>query len=110
MSLMKNADSEIEECIEGRQSFLLDAGAGAGKTYSLVQALKLLVNRERVRLNSSGQRIACITFTNVAKDEIVERINNDPLVRVSTIHDLLWDLMAPHQRALRLAVASYNQN
>ena len=106
---MTDADAEIAKCIEQHQSFLLDAGAGAGKTYSLVQGLKLLLKAERARLKASGQQIACITFTNVAKDEIAERIDNDPLVRVSTIHDFLWDLIAPHQRALRASVAKYNR-
>lgn len=105
---MNNADTKIAGCIEARQSFLLDAGAGAGKTYSLVQALKLLLRSHRSELKAKGQQIGCITFTNVAKDQIAERIENDPLVRVSTIHDFLWDLIAPHQRALRLAVSKYN--
>lgn len=107
-AFMSGADSEIAECIKNQESFLLDAGAGAGKTYSLVQCLKLLLRNERSRLKSAGQQIGCITFTNVAKDEIASRIDNDPLVRVSTIHDFLWDLIAPHQRALRSAVARYN--
>ena len=107
---MSDADTEIAKCIEDRQSFLLDAGAGAGKTYSLVQSMKSLLGAERVRLKALGQQIGCITFTNVAKDEIAERIDNDPLVRVSTIHDFLWDLIAPHQRALRAAVAKYNRD
>jgi len=103
-----SVDAEIARCLEQRQSFLLDAGAGAGKTYSLVQGLKALLRTERTHLKAAGQRIACITFTNVAKDEIAERIDNDSLVRVSTIHDFLWDLIAPHQRALRASVAKYN--
>ncbi len=68
------------------------------------------MQKERAKLNASGQQIACITFTNVAKNEIAERINNDALVRVSTIHDFLWDLIGSHQRALRSAVGKYNEN
>jgi DNA helicase-2/ATP-dependent DNA helicase PcrA len=109
-TLMSDADTEIAECIEQHQSFLLDAGAGAGKTHSLVQCLKSLLKAERTRLKASNQQIGCITFTNVAKDEIAQRIDNDPLVRVSTIHDFLWELIAPHQRALRVAIAKYNQS
>ena len=106
---MSEADLEIEKCIQERRSFLLDAGAGAGKTFSLVQGLKFILRTQRTPLKAAGQQIGCITFTNVAKDQIAERINNDPLVRVSTIHDFLWDLIAPHQRALRNSVAKYNQ-
>ena len=107
---MTDVDAEIANCLEHGESFLLDAGAGAGKTYSLVQGIKLLLKQERTNLKTSGRQIACITFTNVAKDEIAARINDDPVVRVSTIYDFLWDLIAPHQRALRAAVSIYNRN
>jgi DNA helicase II / ATP-dependent DNA helicase PcrA len=52
---MNDADTEIAECLKRRQSFLMDAGAGAGKTYSLVQGLKLLLSAERSRLKASNQ-------------------------------------------------------
>ncbi len=105
---MTNVHDKIVGAIEAGQSFLLDAGAGAGKTYSLVEALRHLLATRRSALARTGQTIACITFTNVAKDEIAERIGHDTLVSVSTIHDFLWGIMAGHQRALRRAVGKYN--
>ncbi|MEA2564383.1 MAG: ATP-dependent helicase UvrD/PcrA [Acidobacteriota bacterium] len=104
----KSVDTRIAEALAARTSFLLDAGAGAGKTYSLVLGIKTLLEAKRTELQKSGQQIACITFTNVAKDQIATRLNFDPLVRVSTIHDFLWELIQPHQRALRPAVVRYN--
>lgn len=104
----KSVDTRIAEALAGRNSFLLDAGAGAGKTYSLVLGIKTLLEIKRIELQKSGQQIACITFTNVAKDQIAIRLSFDPLVRVSTIHDFLWELIQPHQRALRPAVVRYN--
>ena len=104
----KSVDARIAEALAARTSFLLDAGAGAGKTYSLVLGIKTLLEAKRTELHKSGQQIACITFTNVAKDQIAIRLNFDPLVRVSTIHDFLWEQIQPHQRALRPAVVKYN--
>jgi len=103
-----SVDTRIAQALAERNSFLLDAGAGAGKTYSLVLGIKTLLETKRTELQRSGQQIACISFTNVAKDQIATRLNYDPLVRVSTIHDFFWDLIQPHQRALRPAVAKYN--
>jgi DNA helicase-2/ATP-dependent DNA helicase PcrA len=102
------ADDQIAEQIKARTSFLVDAGAGSGKTYSLVQALTLLRTELRQSLLQNRQRVACITYTNVAKDEIVERTEHDELLRVSTIHDFLWHLIRPYQMELRGAVQAYN--
>jgi DNA helicase II / ATP-dependent DNA helicase PcrA len=104
----KSVDTRIAEALAAGNSFLLDAGAGAGKTYSLVLGIKTLLEAKRIELQKSGQQIACITFTNVAKDQIATRLSFDPIVRVSTIHDFLWEMIQPHQRALRPAVVSYN--
>jgi DNA helicase-2/ATP-dependent DNA helicase PcrA len=105
---MTKADEEIAECLRARTSFLLDAGAGAGKTYSLVQALRAVLKEHRRELAANGQTVACITFTNVAKDQILERIGHDTVVRVSTIHDFLWEAIAPHQKALKTALLKFN--
>jgi hypothetical protein len=43
-----------------------------------------------VDLANSGGRVACITYTNVAKDEIREWVGADPLIVVATIHEFLW--------------------
>src|SRR5690606_13190955 len=67
-----------------------------------------LLETKRAELQRAGQQVACITFTNVAKDQISTRLNFDPLVRVSTIHDFLWELIQPYHRALRPAVVKFN--
>lgn len=105
------ADEKIRGCIDAMQSFILDAGAGAGKTTSLVEALRyLLASKRAVELSRGSQRIACITFTNVAKDEITERTARNPLLHVSTIHEFLWDVIKPHQKALKRALLQHNQS
>lgn len=105
---MLGADSHIRTCIDERKSFLLDAGAGSGKTFSLVEALKYLRAKHESEALRLGQQFACITYTNVAKDEVIERTANHPAIRVSTIHDFLWDAVRPHQRALKAALLEMN--
>lgn len=102
-------DRRIAQCLAEGKSFVLDAGAGAGKTYSLVQALMALCEGpQAAQLRRNGQQIACITYTNVAKDQVVERIQGNRLVRVSTIHDFLWSTLESHQEALRQSLLDFN--
>ena len=107
---MTKADDKIHKCLDNRRSFLLDAGAGSGKTYSLVKVLNYIRGELRPELVRNSQKVACITFTNVAKDEIVERTENDPLFVVSTIHDFLWSVIRSFQKELKQAVAVLNEN
>ncbi len=66
-------------CLPGRWAqFSLEAGAGAGKTYSLDKALRRLIDRQGIDLLRRGQQVGCITYTNVAKDEIISRIQAHP--------------------------------
>lgn len=90
-----HVDDEINACLSLDKpiSFFLFAGAGSGKTRSLVNALNYLreVYSKRLRLN--GQRIGVITYTNAACDEIKRRLDFDPLIEVSTIHSFVWSLI-----------------
>ena len=105
---MTAADNKIQECLDKRQSFLLDAGAGSGKTYSLVKALNYIRGDVHSELVKNSQKVACITFTNVAKDEIIERTEHDPLFVVSTIHDFLWSVLKAFRKELKVAVTILN--
>ncbi|MEE5100134.1 UvrD-helicase domain-containing protein [Pseudomonas alliivorans] len=90
-----SADAVIQECLnlETPRSFFLYAGAGSGKTHSLVVAVKSLKERERQRLTFEGRQIAIITYTNAACEEIARRLEHDPLVEVSTIHAFSWKMI-----------------
>ena len=88
-------------CLERRESFLVEAGAGAGKTYTLVKALHFLMDRYQHILPKRHQKIACITFTNVAKNEIDARTDRSPLIYSDTIHGFCWSLISGFQRQLR---------
>ncbi len=87
--------------LEHGESFVLEAGAGAGKTYSLVKALLFLIKRDQIKFQKRHQKIACITFTNVAKDEIEARTDRTPLIFCDTIHAFCWSLISGFQKQLR---------
>ena len=89
------------ECLEQGRDFRLEAGAGAGKTYSLVKGLQYLIERDRRSLARRRQSIACITYTNVARDEIIARTDRSPVVFCETNHAFCWSLIRPFQRQLR---------
>ncbi|WP_399424862.1 UvrD-helicase domain-containing protein [Vibrio campbellii] len=75
---------EVFKLIKDKKHFLLSGGAGSGKTYSLVEILRAVIN------DTPSVNIACITYTNAAVTEIEDRVLHDNL-HVSTIHDFLWD-------------------
>ncbi|WP_378080096.1 UvrD-helicase domain-containing protein [Aeromonas bestiarum] len=98
-----DADTIMNACLNlsGPKSFFLYAGAGSGKTHSLVEAIRKLKSRERERLTFEGRRIAVITYTNAACDEILQRLEFDPLVEVSTIHAFAWRLIKGFDNEIR---------
>ncbi|KAB0659230.1 UvrD-helicase domain-containing protein [Burkholderia diffusa] len=90
-----HVDIEIAACLnlDAPKSFFLFAGAGSGKTRSLVRALQHIQNTSADRLRVKGQRVAVITFTNAASDEIKRRLLFDSLIDVRTIHSFAWSLI-----------------
>ncbi|XQA60691.1 UvrD-helicase domain-containing protein [Xanthomonas sacchari] len=89
------ADTLIAKCLnpENPRSFFLFAGAGSGKTRSLVAALEHVQANWGEGLRRQGKRVGVITFTNAASDEIKRRIQFDALFDVCTIHSFAWSLI-----------------
>ncbi len=76
--------------LENPRSFFLYAGAGTGKTRAVVEALDIFRDRYGTQFRQSGQKVAVITYTNAACEEIRRRIDFDPIFAVSTIHSFAW--------------------
>ncbi len=95
------ADEEIVECLNQRQSFSMVAGAGSGKTTSLVEALKSLLKTEGTRMLRDGQQAVCITYTNRAAEVISDRLRQNPLFVVSTLHSFLWGEIRHFPKSIR---------
>ena len=93
-------DKEVREILEHiaqNHHFLLSGGAGSGKTYTMVQVIRAVLEAY------PGANIACMTYTNAAASEIEHRINDNRLI-VSTIHDFLWDNIQNFQKELKQAI------
>jgi DNA helicase-2/ATP-dependent DNA helicase PcrA len=103
------AFEQIAQYIEERKSFVLEAGAGSGKTYTLIQTLNYLIQNKGEDLEKTKQKIVCITYTNVAKNEINDRIENNELVLVSTIHEFLWSSIKQYQKQLKVELCKLNE-
>lgn len=97
----ERALAKVRKCIENGRSFRLEAGAGAGKTYSLVKTLQFLIERGGRSLRRQGQRIACITYTNVAKEQIEAQTDHSHHIHCDTIHAFCWSLISGFQTQLR---------
>jgi DNA helicase-2/ATP-dependent DNA helicase PcrA len=110
MNLLKGSDekladekyiqNKIYQAIDDNNNFVFDAGAGAGKTYALIESLKYIVNLYGEKLSNKNQNVLCITYTNAAVDNIKSNFGNSDVVRVSTIHDRIWGVICLHQDAL----------
>ena len=111
MKLRNNmtAFEQIQKHIEGGKSFVLEAGAGSGKTYTLIQTINHLIQNKADELLKSNQKIVCITYTNVAKNEIIDRIEHNELVLVSTIHEFLWSSIKQYQKQLKIELCKLNE-
>lgn len=101
-----NVDIQISECLnpESPKSFFLFAGAGSGKTRSLVQALAEFKKNHGNKFILNNQKIAIITYTNAAADEIKQRLMFDPIFYVSTIHSYAWELIQLFTSDIKLYV------
>ena len=96
----KQIQVTINNYIDEFKHIKFNAGAGAGKTHALKESLLYIVNKYGMKLKYHNQQILCITYTNVATNEIKERIGNSSLVKVSTIHERIWELIKDYQKEL----------
>ncbi|MHB8503631.1 MAG: UvrD-helicase domain-containing protein [Candidatus Acidiferrales bacterium] len=90
----------VLSCIRENKSFLVEAGAGAGKTHSLISALKYLITDQGPGRIRRHQKVACLTYTNAAKDEIQSRTDRHPLIYCDTIHAFCWATIKDNQSQL----------
>lgn len=104
-------DETLEKCILStpRKSFFLFAGAGSGKTHSLVLLLKKIRDSIGKHLLVQGKNVAVITFTNAATDEIVNRLDYSLVFHISTIHSFVWDAIKYYQADIKHLYCQYIQ-
>ncbi len=111
--MVNNIDSQVDETLEKcilsspRRSFFLFAGAGSGKTFSLVLLLKKIRDRIGKELLMQGKNVAVITFTNAATNEIINRLDYSPVFHISTIHSFVWDVIRYYQIDIKTLYCRY---
>lgn len=92
--ILENEVKVALKCIEKGVNFILEGGAGSGKTYSLISLIETLI------IKSPKIKIVCITYTNNAVAEIKARIDNENLW-VSTIHEFIWYIIKKYQKEIK---------
>ncbi len=79
-----------QKIIESKdQHILVLAGAGSGKTYTLIQKIKAIIKSE------NNAKILCLTFSNLAAKELKHRLNEES-VGVYTFHGFCFNLIKPY--------------
>lgn len=111
--MVNNIDLQVDETLEKcilsspRKSFFLFAGAGSGKTYSLVLLLKKIRDSIGKDMLLQGKNVAVITFTNAATDEIINRLDYSPVFHISTIHSFVWNVIKYYQADIKKLYCQY---
>lgn len=94
------------------RSFFLFAGAGSGKTRTLVEVLRRLTGvvphesggKLAHRLRLYGRSIRVVTYTKNAVAVISGRLGSNDLVAVSTIHSFCWEIIGGFDEDIREAL------
>ena len=90
-------DLLIAEALEDGSSFLVEAGAGSGKTYSLNQAAAWVQENKWAEYRKNAQSAVCVTYTNAAVEVIKERLPEGSPVLPRTIHAFAWEAIKQYQ-------------
>ena len=101
-----NVDTIIIDTIKQGLSFRVEAGAGAGKTYSLKKVVEWIQTNKWAEFQKKKQNVVCITYTNAAVDVIAERLDKDSFILPSTIHSFAWNAIKQYQSALKKIIFS----
>jgi len=98
------------------RNFFLFAGAGSGKTRTLIEVLRRITGfvkdeageRFAERLRSRGQSVRVITYTKNATGVVNARLGENSLTKVSTIHSFCWELINGFDEDIRDALLALN--
>ena len=90
-------ENEIIAAIKSGQSFRVEAGAGAGKTYSLNKVINWIQKEKFEEFHRDKKFVACITYTNTAVEVIKDRLTSNSFIIPSTIHSFAWDAIKQYQ-------------
>lgn len=101
MATEANQLNPLEQCkklLLSGNSFVLQGGAGSGKTETLKELLLF------IKQNNPKSRVICITHTNVAVNEITGRVGEDFII--STIHSFLNNLIKDYKKNIKSVISN----
>lgn len=101
-------DERIINLISQNNHVKIEAGAGAGKTYSLHKVIDWFILNKIKELNRQQRKIACITYTNAAVEVIKQRLGNKKEIVPSTIHSFAWENIKQFQSTMIDTVLQLN--
>lgn len=99
------------------RSYFLFAGAGSGKTRTLVEVLRRITgvvehekgSRFANSLRMYGRSIRVVTYTKNAVRVVNGRLGDNDLVNVSTIHAFCWELISGFNDDIRTALIAIKE-
>lgn len=100
IDIANDIDKKIIKTLCEKKSFRVEAGAGSGKTYSLMKVIEWLQENKRIEYKKNGKNVACLTFTNAAVDVIKSRLSEESFITPSTIHTFAWNAIKQFQETI----------
>lgn len=94
-------DDIIKHTLSEKNNFRVEAGAGSGKTYSLMKVIEWLQDNKSNEYKHFGKKVACLTFTNAAVDVIQSRLMENSFITPSTIHTFAWNAIKQFQETIK---------
>ena len=102
MSDLKPNDKQ-QECIDNTDGkYLVLAGPGTGKTFTVIERMKSIIKK-----GANPERILALTFSDAAANEMKKRLDNelgelDSGVFISTYHSFCLDIIKDHPQDFEL--------
>lgn len=89
---------KCKQCIEQKNNFVLQGGAGSGKTETLKELLLF------VKTTQPSAKVVCITHTNVAVEEIASRVGDGFII--STIHSFISSIIKDYKKNIKTIISN----
>ena len=93
-------DEKIIKTLQLGKSFIVEAGAGSGKTYSLNKVIEWIQDNRGNYYKKRRQTVICITYTNAAVEVLLSRLKDTSFIMPSTIHSFAWNAIKQFQNHL----------
>ena len=98
-------DQQKSAILNATKYSLIVAGAGSGKTLTMIGKIKYLLEIKRIK----PEEILCISFTNESVKSLKEKIKNDK-IHVFTFHKLAIHILKEEEEFFEIAPDTYLEN